>query len=580
MGILRADRVSGLGGANAFNGSVFFNGQPSSFLRTEVDSSDFVLGTSDFTIECWIYQDWLDDSGLIHFGPGGYGYYNSIFHLASTNQVQLYLSSNGSSWDIANGTQIGTRTAKTWHHLALCRSGSSFYGFVDGTLGATITGQSGAIRQGASEVDQNQLCIGHRISTFNGYISNFRYIKGTALYTAAFTPPVGRLEKTSDTIILCCQSPGNVMQEATGRNLIVEAGGASNAVTASSGVGPPVASHFAPDVGEDHGTTFADNTKFDNLSYLVPSGGTTAESNRGRAVMGGGTDGSSDYMKTIDYFSIPSEGNSIDFGDLSYATRSLGACSSSTRGLFAGGMGPASEVATNSISYITIATTANGSDFGDLSVAKRQMEGLSNQTRGIWPGGQNDTPASNTEINSIDYVTIATTGNAADFGDIQEAKESTSTCASSTRGLIAGGDDGPAYKNTIGYITIATTGNATNFGDLSLARSSGTGCSNETRGLFFGGRAAPNNYNTIEYVTIASTGDSTDFGDLTATLNQTQSAASQIRGVLAGGNPNSSPNITNLMEYVNIASTGNSSDFGDTTAIKTRGGTSDCHGGL
>jgi len=79
MGILRSDRVSGLGGANAINGSVFFNGQPSSFLRTQVDSSDFVLGTSDFTIECWIYQDWLDDSGLIMFGPGGYGYYNTLF---------------------------------------------------------------------------------------------------------------------------------------------------------------------------------------------------------------------------------------------------------------------------------------------------------------------------------------------------------------------------------------------------------------------------------------------------------------------------------------------------------------------
>ena len=330
----------------------------------------------------------------------------------------------------------------------------------------------------------------------------------------------------------------------------------------------------------DAGLVFDGPIKINTENVMYFPTGDTTQRGRGRAVIGGGTDGSSDYMKTIDYFSIPSQGNSITFGDLSYATRALGACSSSTRGLWAGGMGPSSEVATNSISYITIATTANGSDFGDLSVAKRQFEGLSNQTRGIWPGGQNDTPASNTEINSIDYVTIATTGNASDFGDIQEAKESTSTCASSTRGLIAGGDDGPAYSNTIGYITIATTGNATNFGDLSLARSSGTGCSNETRGLFFGGRVAPNNYNTIEYVTIATTGNSSDFGDLTATINQTQSAASQIRGVLAGGNPNSSPNYTNLMEYVNIATTGNSSDFGDTTAIKTRGGTSDCHGGL
>ena len=568
MGILRADRVSGLGGANAFNGSVFFNGQPSSFLRTAVDSSDFVLGTSDFTIECWIYQDWLDDSGLIHFGPGGYGYYNSIFHLASTNQVQLYLSSNGSSWDIANGTQIGTRTAKTWHHLALCRSGSSFYGFVDGTLGATITGQSGAIRQGASEIDQNQLCIGHRISTFNGYISNFRYIKGTALYTAAFTPPVGRLEKTSDTIILCCQSPGNVMQEATGRNLIVEAGGASNAVTASSGVGPPVASHFAPDVGEDHGTTFADNTKFDTKSYMVPPGGTTTERGRGRGVFGGGYTAPAN-TNVIEYFEIQSGGKAQDFGDLNNAKQGVSALSSSVRGLFAGG-GPSSEI--NTIDYVTLATTSNATDFGDLTAARKFAAPASNSTRGVWAGGE--TP---TIVNTIDYVTIATAGNAADFGDLATVSSNFGGCSSTTRGVFGGGDPG---INVIEYVTIATTGNATDFGDLTAARRGLDACSSSTRGLFAGG--LPGAQNTIDYITIASAGNAADFGDLRNVMWLMSATSSHTRGVWAGGyNPSS--NVTfDTMDSTEIATLGNAVQFGTLISKRrsTNGGTSDCHGGL
>ena len=83
MGILRADRITGLGGANAIKGSVFFNGQPSSFLRTDVDDVNYVLGTDDFTLELWYNATTLDaTNGLIMFGPGGYGYYNSLFHFS------------------------------------------------------------------------------------------------------------------------------------------------------------------------------------------------------------------------------------------------------------------------------------------------------------------------------------------------------------------------------------------------------------------------------------------------------------------------------------------------------------------
>ena len=75
----------------------------------------------------------------------------------------------------------------------------------------------------------------------------------------------------------------------------------------------------------------------------------------------------------------------------------------------------------------------------------------------------------------------------------------------------------PSNINTIQYITIASTGNATDFGDLTVARALPGGASNSTRGIFAGGEA-PSISNIIDYITIASTGNGADFGDLTISV--------------------------------------------------------------
>lgn len=130
------------------------------------------------------------------------------------------------------------------------------------------------------------------------------------------------------------------------------------------------------------------------------------------------------------------------------------------------------------------------------------------------------------------------------------------------------------------YVTIASTGNATDFGDLTDARSALSGCASSTRGLFMGGNGAGGNKNIIDYITIASTGNATDFGDLTAVNQLAQGASSKLRGVYAGGLTSTS---TNVIQYVTIASTGNTSDFGDLTSGRyglATGNCSQAHGGL
>ena len=86
--------------------------------------------------------------------------------------------------------------------------------------------------------------------------------------------------------------------------------------------------------------------------------------------------------------------------------------------------------------------------------------------RGIF-GGWGDASANS---NVIDYITIASAGNATDFGDLSVARYDLAGLASSTRGIFGGGYVS-TYSNVMDYITIASTGNATDFGDLSVARS-------------------------------------------------------------------------------------------------------------
>jgi len=229
----------------------------------------------------------------------------------------------------------------------------------------------------------------------------------------------------------------------------------------------------------------------------------------GRGIFFGGYGGSTNPLKTIGYVTIDSAGNATAFGDLTLTgDKYLMGCGSSTRGVIAGG-----NQHLGVIQYVTVASTGDAIDFGDLTVNRYGLGALSSDTRGCFFAGYEGYFGGPVYSNVIDYVTIASTGNATDFGDATSAKAYLASCSSPTRG-ITGGGSAAAINNEIEYITIASTGDATDFGDLTAARRWLASCSSATRGLFGGGYLAART-NVIEYVTIASTGNATDFGDLT-----------------------------------------------------------------
>ena len=85
-------------------------------------------------------------------------------------------------------------------------------------------------------------------------------------------------------------------------------------------------------------------------------------------------------------------------------------------------------------------------------------------------------------VNIIEYITIASTGDATDFGNLAAANSDPASCSNSTRNITGGGQDS-SITNRIQYITIASTGNSTDFGDLALTMANHSSGSSTTRGL-------------------------------------------------------------------------------------------------
>jgi len=296
-----------------------------------------------------------------------------------------------------------------------------------------------------------------------------------------------------------------------------------------------------------------------------------------RGLFGGGMTPTN--QDVIDYISISTLANAVDFGNLVAATGLAATASSRTRGIWAGGYAPNSSTKTDKIDYVTISSTGNGTDFGNLLAARIGNWGLGSQTRGVFGNGK----APSSEDNVIQYLTIASTGNTVDFGDAAVVGYLGSGLASSTRGVFAMGISGaPARVNIINYVTIATTGNASDFGDLTTARMpSGTG-SNATRGLFGGGETASAGTNTIDFITIATVGSAVDFGDAAYTNanNQAGGCASPTRVVFGGGATPAGGNRDDMC-YVETMTTGNAVDFGNlSVARQYAAGLSNAHGGL
>ena len=169
----------------------------------------------------------------------------------------------------------------------------------------------------------------------------------------------------------------------------------------------------------------------------------------------------------MQYIQISTLGNSLSFGNLTESGGGAGSSASSpTRAVYASGSSSAT------IEAVTFASTGVSEAFGDCPTGKSNSAGAGNFVRGVF-GGAYLSPGDR-KSNAIEFVTLATLGNAIDFGDLTIFRACLRACSTQVRAVFGGGyftpsttASGSTADNRIDYITIASTGDAQDFGDLS-----------------------------------------------------------------------------------------------------------------
>ena len=581
MANLRTNNLFGESGQDS-NGSALFDAS-NHLTAANVDAFRVNQGSSeDFTIEAWIYLRATPDGANARIA--------SLYHTSGNQRSYMFyvhtddqLKFNYASNGTAGSVSTlagGTVPHNEWVHVAVTHDSSAT------TVRLFKNGLLKATDTGAHATyhanTSGDFTTGE---DFNGNISNLHITRGTCKYTDTFTPSKEPIEEDSNTTVLCLNSRFNPLSDDK-----------SNTFTQTSD-GAVEASSFIPFDRADSGNVFNGPIKHNTQGYMYFPTGRTEERGRGRGIIVGGYYGPSSFgiSGVLSAVEIASDGVTSKFGDLSETRYTVATVGSSTRSVFIGGAMPVSPspfFSVNIIDFVTIATKGNAQDFGDSDEVGYFKTGVSSSTRGVYTRGRIYNPSGGTGSNALEFITIATQGNGQDFGDLVGGGRVTLTNAamSPTRGILAGGvatpvGDPTTFVDTIEFVTMASLGNSVNFGDLqkSGGRSNGN-CSSSTRGVFNIGTQSPADGNTIEFVTIATTGNAIDFGDLSGGQQMRGACSNKTRGLFAGGfvSPGSA-NYVNTCEKITIATTGNATDWGDVFEGSNRAynsGISDSHGGL
>jgi hypothetical protein len=201
-----------------------FNGSSQRLLTST--SASLALGTNDFTVEYWVYFNATTVGQIPVTGGDGTTNYDAQFGYYDTgNILSLYLSSNGSTWGISSGQTIGAVTTGKWYNVAITRSGSTFYTFLNGVQGSTFTSSS-SISQSANSFGIGKAQASNYV---NGYISNVRVIIGTCLYTTNFVPSTTPLTAVTNTKLLTLQN-ATIVDNSTNALTFTNTGSVTTAV--------------------------------------------------------------------------------------------------------------------------------------------------------------------------------------------------------------------------------------------------------------------------------------------------------------------------------------------------------------
>jgi hypothetical protein len=190
--------------AATYGGSGYFDGN-GDYLATASNAA-FALGSGNFTIEMWLYSG-ANGTGTRLAGNGTGGSWAANRWIMATsvpaNVNKFVLATNNYGGDMLVSTS--TFNNNQWMHVAIARSGNAWALWVNGTREAYIASNSSAVDGGTSEVFNLGRSNLSGDSDWNGYVSGFKMVKGTAVYDPASTSitiPTAPPTNTTNTSLL------------------------------------------------------------------------------------------------------------------------------------------------------------------------------------------------------------------------------------------------------------------------------------------------------------------------------------------------------------------------------------------
>ena len=215
-------------GVSSYGGSMYFNG--STDVLTATGGTNFNFGTGDYTIECWVYAQAIADAKCVFtlFPSGTYlNGYDIMLRYAGATTWDFYYKTGSHGTYVFNGTNSGLNS---WLHIAIVRFSGNINLYLNGVSVFTV----------ADSTSMSDVGIGignYAGSTYywNGYISNFRVVKGTAVYTANFTPPTTPLTAIAGTQLLVNGTNAAVYDQTAKNNMFTGSTGNLNTTQSKFG---------------------------------------------------------------------------------------------------------------------------------------------------------------------------------------------------------------------------------------------------------------------------------------------------------------------------------------------------------
>jgi hypothetical protein len=214
--------------SNTIGGSGYFDGVGDYLVTAANSALALATNAADFTIECWVYNNGYAGSqygrGIcIYYPSAGYGSNRLMFRLSNgANRINLYLLANGSAELGGSGSEgAATITPNAWTHVALVRNAGVFYVYVNGVIDITVNSSSAA--SSIPFTTFNMFEIGRTQDGTSpdwfGNISNYRFVRGTAVYTSNFVPPSQPVTAVTNTALLLNMTNAGIIDNAMMNNL-------------------------------------------------------------------------------------------------------------------------------------------------------------------------------------------------------------------------------------------------------------------------------------------------------------------------------------------------------------------------